>query len=128
MSQVNVAVGVIYRDDHIFVCLRPEDKHQGGKWEFPGGKIDAGESVVEALTRELDEEVDIRVQEASHLIDIAHDYGDKQVVLHVYMVTRFTGEPHGKEGQQGKWLAKSALVAADFPAANVAIIEALNRL
>lgn len=126
MTQVDVAVGVVLRRTDTFVCLRPEDKHQGGKWEFPGGKVDAGESPLQALSRELGEEIGIDVEQASPLIEIRHDYGDKTVVLHVFVVEHFSGEPFGKEGQAGKWLAIDALHNDDFPAANVAIIDALK--
>ena len=78
---VEVAVGVIKRDEHIFITKRDESQHQGGLWEFPGGKIEAGESVTEALARELREEVNIDVHSSQSLLDIEHDYGDKCVKL-----------------------------------------------
>ncbi|NMH59204.1 8-oxo-dGTP diphosphatase MutT [Alteromonas ponticola] len=126
MKTVQVAVGVIRRADEVFICLRPDHQHQGGKWEFPGGKIDAGETVVAALKRELQEEVGIAVKRCKPLIDITHDYGDKRVALLVREVIDFDGEPHGVEGQQHKWCSIHQLNAADFPAANVAILDALT--
>ena len=127
MKEVHVAVGVILRDQQVYICKRPDDKHQGGKWEFPGGKVDAGETVTQALARELDEEVGITVHASSPLTVISHDYGDKRVLLDVHTVSEFTGEPEGREGQEGKWVKLSALVPEDFPAANVAIIEKLTK-
>ncbi|MCW8091618.1 8-oxo-dGTP diphosphatase MutT [Alteromonas sp. ASW11-130] len=126
MKIVQVAVGVIRRADEVFICLRPDHQHQGGKWEFPGGKIDAGESVVDALRRELFEEVGITVNNCQPLIDITHDYGDKRVALLVREVTDFSGEPHGVEGQKHKWSQITSLKAEDFPAANVAILDVLK--
>lgn len=126
MSEIHVAVGVILRGHEVYVCLRPDDKHQGGKWEFPGGKVDEGETVGEALKRELDEEVGIQVTETAPLTVITHDYGDKKVVLDVHTVTAFTGEPYGREGQKGRWCAIDKLHPADFPAANVDIIDAIH--
>jgi len=108
------------------VSLRHADLHQGGLWEFPGGKIHAGESTREALDRELHEELDIRVLEASHLLDIEHIYPDRAVRLEVWYVDSFEGEPRGVEGQPLQWLAIAALDPARFPAANRAIIEALR--
>ena len=126
MKVVEVAVGVVIRGHQTFVCLRSNDKHQGGKWEFPGGKVEAGESPEQALHRELQEEIAIEITHTDSLITIAHDYGDKQVKLIVFIVDGFKGEPVGNEGQPGKWLSIDTLDASAFPAANVAIIEALQ--
>ncbi|WP_018983224.1 8-oxo-dGTP diphosphatase MutT [Salinimonas chungwhensis] len=126
MQQVDVAVGVIKRGDETFVTLRPADKHQGGKWEFPGGKKEAGESTFAALKRELLEETGITVNASEPLILIEHDYGDKLVRLDVHLVEDFAGEPYGRENQQGKWLGLNDLAQADFPAANAAIIDRLK--
>jgi 8-oxo-dGTP diphosphatase len=70
-----------------------------GLWEFPGGKVEAEESVETALGRELHEELGIVVDVARPLIKVQHDYPDKQVLLDVWEVSAFTGEPHGAEGQ-----------------------------
>jgi len=125
MKVVHVAVGVVCRDERIFVTLRPDDVHQGGLWEFPGGKVEANETVQEALSRELFEEIGIDVRESTPLTVITHDYGDKVVKLDVHSVTAFSGEPHGKEGQAHEWVEKTALDPDRFPVANVAIIDAL---
>ena len=122
---VHVAVGVIYKDQQLFICKRPDDKHQGGLWEFPGGKVEQGESVFAALQRELLEEVNLTVNGSEELMVIEHDYGDKQVCLHVYTVSRFAGEPEGAEQQEIRWVAKQELVNYRFPEANHAILETL---
>nr|GEY60322.1 arginine biosynthesis bifunctional protein ArgJ, chloroplastic [Tanacetum cinerariifolium] len=96
----------------------------GGLWEFPGGKVEAGESVDAALARELHEELGISVTSARPLIKISHDYPDKQVLLDVWEVSSFTGEPHGVEGQPLAWVSQRELAEYDFPAANRPIVAA----
>jgi len=123
---VKVAVGLIMRNDQVFIALRDSTKHQGGLWEFPGGKVESGESIELALLRELEEECGIQVSACEHFETIAHDYGDKQVELVFYKVTEFSGEPHGKENQEVRWVSLSQLHEFAFPEANVPIVEALT--
>lgn len=125
-NRVHVAVGVVIdASDRILVAQRPQHLHQGGLWEFPGGKVEAGELIPDALRRELREELAIEVLDAEPLIEVEHDYGDKHVLLDVWRVTEFRGEPEGREGQRWQWVARSQLESLEFPAANIAIIEAL---
>ena len=125
MKKVHVAVGVVRRNNTFFICKRADYQHQGGKWEFPGGKVESGESVEQALSRELQEEIGIDVIATSPLIEIAHEYTDKNVLLSVLVVQEFSGEPFGKEGQIHRWVEMSELTSIDFPEANVAIVDAL---
>ncbi|GAB3482539.1 8-oxo-dGTP diphosphatase MutT [Marinomonas epiphytica] len=125
MKQVHVAAGIIMRDDSVFIALRKADQHQGGLWEFPGGKCDKGESSEQALCRELHEECEIQVQSCQLFQTIAHDYGDKQVKLDFFLVKEFLGEPVGKEGQEVKWVMVNQLLDYRFPEANQPIVEAL---
>lgn len=128
MKEVHVAVGVVRKGREVLIARRPEHVHQGGLLEFPGGKVEAGETVQQALARELAEEVGIAVPEASlrPVIGIRHDYGDKRVFLDVWETDQFSGTPHGQEGQPIRWLATDALRDVDFPAANRPIIRALT--
>ncbi|MFC3092709.1 8-oxo-dGTP diphosphatase MutT [Alteromonas sediminis] len=125
---VNVAVGVVIRDRSVFVCKRAKDAHQGDLWEFPGGKVESGETDTQALSRELAEEIGIQVKRAVPLMTLRHDYTDKAVCLHVQLVRDFSGEPHGKEGQPSAWRTLDELKPEDFPAANVAIIDKLKQI
>ncbi len=111
-------------DGRILIARRPEHLDQGGLWEFPGGKLEAGESQREGLYRELDEELGIRVSNATPLLQITHDYPARRVVLHVFEVTRWQGEPVGREGQPLRWVEPEALLDHAFPAANLPIITA----
>ena len=127
-NRIHVAVGVIEdANGHIFISCRHPHLHQGGKWEFPGGKVEANESVYEALCRELQEECNLTVQQACPLTVITHDYSDKQVLLDVWMVTAFSGSVSQQEGQQWRWVPVYELDAYPFPPANQPIIEILQR-
>jgi len=124
---VHVAVGVILAPDGtILIAKRPDKTHQGGLWEFPGGKVEQGETLFDALKRELLEELAIETIATEPLIKIRHDYGDKIVLLDVHKVTEFTGEPKGNEGQPVAWVAPDNLDQYEFPAANRPIITAIN--
>lgn len=122
---ISVAAGIIMRDEQVFIALRSQDKHQGGCWEFPGGKVEQGEAPSVALARELAEECGIQVKQSLPFQLIRHDYSDKSVELHFFKVTDFDGEPHGKEGQQVAWVPVQQLGEFTFPEANVPIVAAL---
>ncbi|GIZ12348.1 Nudix family hydrolase [Pseudomonas sp. NCCP-436] len=127
MKRIHVAVAVIQAEDgRILIARRPQDKHQGGLWEFPGGKVEDGEDVRLALARELEEELGIRPTEARPLIQVRHDYPDKRVLLDVWKVTAFNGEPHGVEGQPLVWVRPRELGSYEFPAANQPIVAAAS--
>ncbi len=122
---IHVAAAVIVdAAGQILIAKRPNDKHQGGLWEFPGGKVEAGEPVQVALARELDEELGIQVEAARPLIRISHHYPDKSVLLDVWRVDTFGGEAHGREGQPVRWVRPSELTEYEFPAANRPIVSA----
>ena len=122
---IHVAAAVILNDKgQVLLAKRPDDKHQGGLWEFPGGKVEPDEPVLEALTRELDEELGIRVTSARPLIQVPHHYPDKSVLLDVFEVDAFSGEPWGREGQPVRWVDAHLLDDYDFPAANRPILAA----
>lgn len=125
-KRVHVVAAVIRGDsDSILIAKRPDHLHQGGLWEFPGGKVDDGEAVCDALARELDEELAIEVKAAEPFMEIHHDYSDKSVFLDIWTVEQFEGEPQGNEGQQVRWVSRNELRSYDFPEANLAIIDKL---
>jgi 8-oxo-dGTP diphosphatase len=124
---IHVAVAAIVNErQQALVALRPGHVHQGGLWEFPGGKLEPGESVIQALRRELDEELGIRIGRARPLIRVRHRYPDKAVLLDVWKVDAFEGIPRGRQGQPLEWVAVDELAARTFPAANLPIIRALR--
>lgn len=122
---VHVAVAVIENARGEFLLARrPEHVHQGGLWEFPGGKVEPGEDIRVALDRELHEELGITAQHARPLLRVRHDYSDKSVLLDVWRVTAIHGTPHGREGQPLVWVAPGALRTYQFPEANAPIVTA----
>jgi 8-oxo-dGTP diphosphatase len=127
-KRVHVAVGVISDGGTgILVARRAQSAHQGGLWEFPGGKVEAGETVQAALHRELLEELAIEVRNCEPLLTIEHDYPDKSVLLDVWWIDAFDGEPQGREGQPLQWVDAAELCGLEFPEANVPIIAAIEK-
>lgn len=126
-APLRVAAAVIVGPDgRILISRRPDHVHQGGLWEFPGGKVEPGEGIEAALGRELHEELGIEVRHARPLIRVHHDYGDRAVLLDVWRVEAFSGEPHGREGQPVTWVAPELLSDYAFPAANTPILRAAS--
>ena len=125
----HVVVGVLVNGQReVLVAKRGRHLHQGGLWEFPGGKVEENEMPREALVRELREEVGVSVIDAEPFLQIHHDYGDKQVFLDVWLATRFSGDAHGREGQPVRWVDLDKLKSYSFPQANAAIIKKLLTL
>lgn len=126
-GRIHVAAGALVdATGRVLVTRRPGDVHQGGLWEFPGGKLEPGEVAWAALVRELREELGVEVQAGRPLIRVHHDYGDRRVVLEVFLVSAFAGEPRGLEGQPLDWVAPAAMDPLHFPAADKPIIDALR--
>jgi 8-oxo-dGTP diphosphatase len=122
---VQVAVGVVRNGrGEILIARRHDHLHQGGLWEFPGGKVEPRETVAAALKRELCEELAITVERATPLIKIRHSYGDRRVLLDVWRVDAYRGDPRGQEGQPILWVSPAQLNAFEFPAANRPIVAA----
>ncbi|HFD80309.1 MAG TPA: Nudix family hydrolase [Gammaproteobacteria bacterium] len=124
---LQVAAAAILNDRaEVLLALRPAHVHQGGLWEFPGGKVEPGESVQEALQREIREELGIEIRHARPLIRIPFRYPDRRVLLDVWRVDSFDGIPRGAEGQTIEWVAVEALRERAFPEANRPIVHALQ--
>lgn len=124
---IHVAAGAIADPNgRILIAKRPDAAHQGGLWEFPGGKLEPGERPSDGLARELHEELGIRIRGWRPLIRIEHDYGDRCVLLDVYRVDAYDGVPIGREGQPLAWVAPEQMDPARFPAADRPIITALR--
>ncbi|WP_295449078.1 Nudix family hydrolase [uncultured Thiodictyon sp.] len=126
-KQIHVMAGVLQdAEGRVLVTRRPEAAHQGGLWEFPGGKLEPGETPEQGLSRELAEELGIEIHTSRPLIRVHHDYGDRHILLDVRRVVAHAGTPHGREGQPLDWLAPNAMDPTRFPAADRPIIMALR--
>jgi 8-oxo-dGTP diphosphatase len=124
---VDVAVAVIHREDGmVLFAERPAGKACAGEWEFPGGKIEAGESALDALVREIDEELAMHVTRARPWVTLQHAYAHAHVRLHFFIVTGWTGEPHGREGQQLVWQDLHNMTVGPLLSANAPVIRALQ--
>jgi 8-oxo-dGTP diphosphatase len=124
IKRVHVAVGIIVNPaGEILLAKRHDHLHQGGKWEFPGGKVESDETVTQALIREIKEEVGLLVSTSSPFMTISHDYPDKQVLLDIHLVKDFSGKAIGAEGQQIAWVSQAQLKDYEFPEANLPILE-----
>lgn len=123
---IHVVAAVIKNTDgKVLIAKRPQHVHQGGLWEFPGGKVEINETTDAALQRELFEELNIQVTNSQALIQIHHNYPDKSVFLDVFNVNAFNGTAKGNEGQEIRWVDKKQLSDFEFPAANKPIIDAV---
>lgn len=124
---VHVAVGVLVDSKgRVLIARRPPSSHQGGLWEFPGGKVEAHEAVTDALTRELAEELGVKVLSTAPLLQVNHAYLEKAVLLDVHHVIEWVEEPRGCEGQPLAWVMPSSLNDYQFPEANRAIVSRLQ--
>ena len=117
VRKIKVVAAAIFSPsgDQLFVARRLKGTHQGGLWEFPGGKVEADEVPKQALYRELKEELNISVTSCSPLIKLSHDYG----------VDTFEGHEHGAEGQETQWIKLKDINQLKFPEANKPIIDLL---
>ena len=122
---VEVAVGILINSEQsILLGQRPEGKPYAGYWEFPGGKIEAGETLVQALRRELQEEINVSINDANEFLVIEHNYPHAYVRLHVGIIRQWSGTPRGCEGQALSW----ELIGAQTPSVGPLLPAALPML
>lgn len=129
MEPVHVAVAVILDPGgRVLLTRRAPDSHQGGLWEFPGGKLEHGETLEQGLVREIREELSLEILASMPLLEVRHDYGDKHVLLDVHLVRDYCGEPSPQEDQPMAWVAVADIDRYSFPAANQPIVEVVKSL
>lgn len=128
-DRVQVVAGILRDDDAcVLIAERLGDSAFVDLWEFPGGKIEAGEAPEEALRRELKEELGIEIVSFAHFQCIRHDYADRQVLIDFFLVSQWLGQPLGLQGQGLRWipieqLQEEVLLPADGP-----VVSALQAL
>lgn len=124
---LHVVAAVITNNHHeILIARRPQASHQGGLWEFPGGKLEPGETPAQALRRELQEELGIEIAQFGPLLTVHHQYPDQAVLLDVWRVWEWQGQPAGMEQQPICWVPPEQLNHYDFPEANWPVVRAIQ--
>ncbi|MGH8298208.1 MAG: 8-oxo-dGTP diphosphatase MutT [Steroidobacteraceae bacterium] len=120
-----VAAAILDSSGRVLIAERPAGKHMAGRWEFPGGKVAAGESEADALARELGEELGIECVDARPLMRLTHRYPDRDVELSMWVVEHYRGEPQGLDGQRLKWVERARLAGEDILEADRPFVAAL---
>ena len=125
MDMIEVVAALIYAGDRILICRRPMGKAQGGLWEFPGGKIEPGETGAQALARECREELDVRLDVGEALADVVQDYPGKRVHLTLYAAKIAAGEPRKLEHSDIRWVPVEQIETYDLCPADARLLELL---
>jgi 8-oxo-dGTP diphosphatase len=124
---LRVVAAVLYdAAGRVLIAQRPPGKFLAGKWEFPGGKLEPGESAEAGLARELHEELGVRLESCRLLLSLRHDYADRRVELVTLVVERYAGEPVAREGQALKWVRPAELYTVDLLPADRPIVDRLQ--
>ncbi len=126
-AAVHVVAGVVIdAANRVLIAQRPKGTHLAGGWEFPGGKLEPGEERVAGLARELREEIDILIGLPRPLMRVRHTYPIRDVLLDVWVVRRYRGEPRGLDGQSLRWCTQEELATAELLPADRPIVAALR--
>jgi 8-oxo-dGTP diphosphatase len=127
MKNITVVAAVIRNQEgHVLLTRRPIGTHMGGLWEFPGGKIEDGESPAAALVREIDEELGLRIEVADPITFAVHEESDLRIVLLFYSAAIVSGKPHPHEGQSIAWVPPTELDCYPTPPADAELVRQLS--
>jgi 8-oxo-dGTP diphosphatase len=128
INHFHVAAGILCdAEGRVLIAERLGGGPFQGLWEFPGGKISDGESALEALSRELAEELGIEVVACASFMHLRHEYDDRIVSIEFFIVSDWVSEPVGREGQALRWVSRERLDAGELLPADVPVVEALQR-
>ncbi len=126
MKTYHVVAAIIEQDGKIFATQRGYGDHKDG-WEFPGGKIEAGETPEQALVREIREELDMEVSVGRHVVDVSYDYPEFHLEMACFLCSIESGAPRLLEHEAAKWLPVSEIDALDWLPADVLVVDALKQ-
>nr|WP_314860331.1 NUDIX domain-containing protein [uncultured Undibacterium sp.] len=127
ISPINVAVGILMKaNGDVLLGQRPEGKPYAGYWEFPGGKVEEGEAILDALKREFMEELGVKIISAEPWCGVEHIYPHAHVRLHFYISRVWSGEPQGLERQAFAW--QGTVVVEPLLPATIPLLEFINQL
>ena len=126
-ERIHIVIGILKNNrGQVLLAKRHSDVHQGGLWEFPGGKMENNETVDTALNREIYEELGTKILQYRPLIKLNYDYPERKVLLDVWLINQWQGEIFGREGQSVEWIYIQDLNGKKFPPANESIVKALQ--
>jgi mutator protein MutT len=123
MKHLDVAVAIVFRDSKVLITRRKSGGVLGGYWEFPGGKLEGGETLHDCVRRELQEELGILVQPVISFTPVQYQYPDRHVTLHAFLCTHESGEPKPLASDELRWVTSADLQTLAFPPANQQLIE-----
>ena len=124
-SPIQVAAALIFDNGKLLITQRRPDDHLPNLWEFPGGKVEAGETFAACLVREIREELDIEISVHEQIEDLTHSYPEKTVRLCFFNCRLISGEPKAIHVQDLRWVTREELRHYEFPAADAKLIDRL---
>ncbi len=126
-NRLKVSAALIFRRGSLLITQRHAKAHLGGLWEFPGGKLEAGETFEQCLVREIREELGVEISVKSLFAEITHDYPERSVHLKFFRCELLSGEPQPLDCAAVKWVKQNELTDFEFPAADVQLLEQLKQ-